>query len=730
MRNLFVDIVPEGSEILKFVDQVEHFILDVEKSIEETSKTVVKNVESTADAVSTAYDNGKKTFNDTVESTFVIYKNVVHSAEEFIENPSESLQNFVRGKNNNVDVPNTVVDSNEFVKSSVDNVVFDKKSSAVENDVSSNGIENEKPLLIDDESIVVDDKIEPLEKVVHVGSEDIITANAVQILDSEGKISEKVAANFADVPKGNGDSVSEVSATVVQIGTVTHEIDTDQSHALASDALNASETVKVAELKSYVPLEKAENDLIDTNIAAENSFKVEASNVELSENDSVIDISEGSLLSDSANDSIEIVQNIADETVEIIEKDNLDIVLVEPSMFEIRKFDDAESPNPETTVENMVTSMKAIDEQLNSCRVPDSSQARRSVEELVKEMKQVAIDLYKLSWKNQKEAELMETRKVVQKLAKYLESLDEDERTRINTALLDQTNFFTEQLILLKKMAQDAIFNNIEQLTTTFNNKFAQDREATELLIVQKLNEQAAAFKESLESDLTKQAEELNAYWKKELKASVDKEKDGRIARLDALTLKLKYLEQISIETSTHLSRQIDVIQLSNCVRSLNRKLEASKTNLKNEMDLLQKLSKNDPLVSTILSSIDLKNYTTREDLVNMYHGIKDELYSNQLLPLENGPISYVISKLMVNLLVKKKGYVPGNDTNATLARIEYFIQKGDLESASREGNSLKGWSRLLADDWLKGLRGYLTIKQAIDILDTRVRLQELGVLY
>ena len=87
-----------------------------------------------------------------------------------------------------------------------------------------------------------------------------------------------------------------------------------------------------------------------------------------------------------------------------------------------------------------------------------------------------------------------------------------------------------------------------------------------------------------------------------------------------------------------------------------------------------------------------------------------------QLLPDDAGPVSYMFAVGLSYFILPKEGLVPGQDVEAILARAEHWMREGDLDAAAREVNSLKGWPKRLAKDWLKEATQRLEVEQVVDV--------------
>ncbi|CEH12837.1 mitochondrial inner membrane protein [Ceraceosorus bombacis] len=85
-------------------------------------------------------------------------------------------------------------------------------------------------------------------------------------------------------------------------------------------------------------------------------------------------------------------------------------------------------------------------------------------------------------------------------------------------------------------------------------------------------------------------------------------------------------------------------------------------------------------------------------------------------------------SAVFAPLLFTRKGYVEGDDTPSTLARAQYWLDRRDLDAAAREVNSLKGWPKILAGDWLDAARARLEAQQALEIVGAQASFASLQV--
>ncbi|KNE57955.1 hypothetical protein AMAG_04788 [Allomyces macrogynus ATCC 38327] len=291
------------------------------------------------------------------------------------------------------------------------------------------------------------------------------------------------------------------------------------------------------------------------------------------------------------------------------------------------------------------------------------------------------------------------------------------------------------------------------------------------------LHQHEAQWAAQTQAMLQQQATELEATWRRQVQDKLDHERNGRLARLDHLHLKLKYLEKMckinteKLHKSYHIHSMYSALQALQTTLFEDRTGTAPRTPFKSQWDLLYKLSLNDPLVTAVLDSVSEEAQTQGiasfpELHVRFTQAVAPEVRHAAMLPAreqsvthslvslltsvlparENGDsllaisqvratdvppvgfVSYTLSRALSALLIPKApGLYKENDMESILARVEYHLQREDLDAATRELNALTGWPKRLVQGWLKEARRYLEVKMAMDVLQTQVGLQSLG---
>ncbi|KAJ3309629.1 Formation of crista junctions protein 1 [Boothiomyces sp. JEL0838] len=354
---------------------------------------------------------------------------------------------------------------------------------------------------------------------------------------------------------------------------------------------------------------------------------------------------------------------------------------------------------------------------------------------LISQLTGIAEHLHIIAHSSQNKAELEKTAAQLAGLGNYLSHLETEESATLAKALHEQSQKFEATITKIRSEYDQLLSDTSARLTSSFASQMAEERviaqENAAKELQSRLMEQQDLFHAALDKELKSQAEQLDAFWSLEIKRRLDTEREGRLARLDHLALKLKQLERISLDSSFHLNRSHLIQQEMATVRALKAKLEASvSTNFDDELSMLRKQGKDDPLVATVLNTVESNSFVSKEELKNHFEKIKGPLYRAQLVPKDAGPVSYGIATLLSYTLLPKQGLIPGNTTDSILSRAQYYLDHDDVDSAAREINQLSGWVKVLASDWLDSARNHLKTVQAIEIVEVKLKLASLGVIH
>lgn len=339
---------------------------------------------------------------------------------------------------------------------------------------------------------------------------------------------------------------------------------------------------------------------------------------------------------------------------------------------------------------------------------------------------------------------LEEAKDELQRLSKRLDEIRKSEQARAERSLGEQARKFEADM---KRKAEEQS-KKYDQLDAEGKKKVEQERAKAssdyEKRLQKELETQREIINERLKEEVIAQGVEMQRRWMKEIKTRVEEERGGRLARLDQLASDLGEIEKVTMNNSAALEQGSGAHRASAAVRALIKaalqdptlEQEAGyKQSFAKELQLLKSspLTEKSDVIKAAIASIEgaaspSEGVESLSSLTSWYvQKLKPRLQSVALLPEQAGLLSHLTSAVLSPLLFTKAGNPSGDDVPSILARAEYaLLQKGDLDTAARELNSLKGWGKVLAEDWLKESRKRLEVEQGLGVVQAEVAYQGL----
>lgn len=243
-----------------------------------------------------------------------------------------------------------------------------------------------------------------------------------------------------------------------------------------------------------------------------------------------------------------------------------------------------------------------------------------------------------------------------------------------------------------------------------------QDKVKTELLRAQELAEQR------LKNELVEQAIELNRKYVHEVKDLVEREREGRLSKLDELTANISELEKLTTGWSNVIDTNLKTQQLQVAVDAVRSTLERSEVPrpFVRELVALKELAADDPVVDAAIASINPTAYQrgipSTAMIMDRFRRVASEVRKASLLPENAGIASHAASLVLSKVMFKKDGLAEGDDVESILVRTENLLEEGNVDAAAREMNGLQGWAKILSKDWLADVRRVLEVKQALEV--------------
>ncbi|KAJ5201865.1 Small GTPase superfamily Rab type [Penicillium cinerascens] len=255
-----------------------------------------------------------------------------------------------------------------------------------------------------------------------------------------------------------------------------------------------------------------------------------------------------------------------------------------------------------------------------------------------------------------------------------------------------------------------------------------QDKIKTELLRAQELAEQR------LKNELVEQAIELNRKYVHEVKDLVEREREGRLSKLNELTANITELEKLTTGWSSVIDTNLKTQQLQVAVDAVRSTLERAEVPrpFVRELVAVKELAADDPVVDAAIASINPTAYQrgipSTSMIMDRFRRVASEVRKASLLPEDAGIASHAASLVLSKVMFKKDGLADGDDVESILIRTENLLEEGNVDAAAREMNGLQGWAKILSKDWMVDVRRVLEVKQALEVIETEARLQCLRV--
>ena len=329
------------------------------------------------------------------------------------------------------------------------------------------------------------------------------------------------------------------------------------------------------------------------------------------------------------------------------------------------------------------------------------------------------------------------------KLSGALKVLDENVQNEVAESVAFQYGTASEELHKSYELrAKDREIELTQQFLSEFNQFKAQleAHSSQELAAALKANEQALLAKQSNEVALLsiKQVEEFN----KILSQKLDNERQGRLSKLEALNESVQGLTEAIDQVDKLVMKSEVLSQLALLTTLLKNKLhagdqasitiDAELSRLKTLCDILpgkpsKCCKKNGPqLLDVVVTQLDKlasqQLVLSNEQLYNRWSLLQKDLSTSSLLPPNAGILGHISAKFFGFFLLDKAGAPVDNDMESVIARVSQNLRLSKLDKAVEEVVSLKGWPRVLCDEWVHEARKKLEIETLVDALDCEIR--------
>lgn len=313
------------------------------------------------------------------------------------------------------------------------------------------------------------------------------------------------------------------------------------------------------------------------------------------------------------------------------------------------------------------------------------------------------------------------------KLNKLNKAFEEEVQERLKSSQTELVASFTQKELDMTRNMLEQFNSEKLQLEQKYKTKLTKEVEAAK----EAISQAAVNATSMVRVEQTKRFEAL-------VKDKIDQERNLRLKNLDAVNARLEEIEAFAVS----LEKQIASSSSKTLVQQSLGKLKSLLFQTKEDsaakfykpyvanLESVTEKSQDEVLslavaeLKPILNGESSQSILTIPQLLTAWEQITPELRSASLLPPNAGLLGHLTSIIFSKLLLPVKGAKPdGKDIESVIARVENSLIRGDLDVAVEDVANLKGWSRKLADDWVKEGRKRLEAEFLVSLIDAEAKI-------
>lgn len=229
-----------------------------------------------------------------------------------------------------------------------------------------------------------------------------------------------------------------------------------------------------------------------------------------------------------------------------------------------------------------------------------------------------------------------------------------------------------------------------------------------------------AAVREAVTAQLTSELEE---------KLRVESEGNLRVQNeraraVEEINLRLQALDKVFQWNSEYLQKSHQIHLVCTALLAFHESLEGSTNQVSEAAASLKVAAGGDRVIDAAIKSIPRHAYTgvaTMPELQRRFERVKKECRKTFFTPDNGGILGRAVGSVAAELTIAPDGLVQGESAEARLARATYFLERGNLQSAIGEIESIDEEVAAVAGDWLRAARTRVMVTQAVRLMSSHI---------
>ncbi|KAK9241055.1 mitochondrial inner membrane protein Mitofilin [Lipomyces kononenkoae] len=257
-----------------------------------------------------------------------------------------------------------------------------------------------------------------------------------------------------------------------------------------------------------------------------------------------------------------------------------------------------------------------------------------------------------------------------------------------------QEQAYKQQLAVVDEKWREGYFEERQRIMDIYKKRLIAE--------LKKFNQ---VYSARLRNEITAANAEKDRLFAEKVVETVESERDARLSKLQDLKAAFEDVTTLSAQVDKQLEIAEKTAELQLALGSLTNALQAPyPVPLGPIIARIKLVGGEDPLVVAAVAAVPSSAYDgvlTPAQLAARFKLLAPEIRKASLVPADAGLAGFFGSWLFSKLLWKKEGKPKGKDVESVLARAESALIEGQVVEAVREVNSLDGWRKKLAEDWL-----------------------------